>query len=93
MGLVPKLPPIQNNYRILLRETIKLRGVTCEFCGQNAAPIAGKGKLRARHLCPHGAPCERGKSEDGVGRWRGNGTHANHPTCPECLKARNASTD
>jgi len=87
MGVVPKLPPITSAYRQLYAQTVKLRGVICEFCGQRASPVAGKGRLRIRHLCSHGQPCERGKSESASGRWRGNGTHANHPTCPDCIKA------
>lgn len=85
MGLVPRLPPITKRERELFKQTVKLRGVICEFCQQNASPVPGKGRLRIRHLCSHDQPCERGKSESASGRWRGNGTHANWPTCLECL--------
>lgn len=95
-GLVPRLPPVTKSERKLFTDTVKIRGMTCEFCGKDkCAPIAGKGKLRERHNCSHGVPCERGKSETfAVGsRWRGNGTHANWPTCPQCLESYKASLD
>jgi len=88
-GLVPRMPMQTKAERRLFLDTCKIRGVICEFCGENAAPVAGKGKLRIRHLCSHHLPCERGKSEGALGgsRWQGNGTHANWPTCKLCLEA------
>jgi hypothetical protein len=92
MGLVPYMPPTTKAEHKLFLDTCKIRGVICEFCGENAAPVPGKGKLRIRHCCTHGLPCERGKSEGARGgrRWQGNGTHANWPTCPDCIKTYKA---